>query len=357
MGKQNNDSEYQIIHQNIQCIDGNHSEFIVFVYEEKYTMNGTHFTNIYKSTFNNKYTVSNDKNAINDIKGHISYPLVYQSLVSNTVMITYLCNDVSTRNKIYWIDSDDKLRQTNHESILVSVNNTETIKYYNIIPLSIGGYILMYSVTEQIFITFIGENGRKMSEDTSDIFIEYETNNTANNGQIIELHSENVLFDTPRSETYIFITFAVFEESRDKLIGLVYYININSDNDIIYTRIGDRIELNSFANNGDISARIEPNFVCINYDKKSDMIVIGWVSNYHSFEYKPFYFKMGDTDTDTNGIFSTEWLIETSEMAMESTNGNDMNGINVSTQNNLINESVLRVIRATLNIFFMRECL
>eukprot|EP01084_Bolivina_argentea_P178520 308572_1 len=123
--RQNNNSEYNIIHQNIQCIDGNNTEFIIFVYEQKYMINNTQYTNIYKSTFNNKYIVSNDMNPINNIKGIISHPFVYQSLISNNIIITYVANHISIQYKLYSIDNNDELTQIIDEFILVSTTETK----------------------------------------------------------------------------------------------------------------------------------------------------------------------------------------------------------------------------------------
>eukprot|EP00483_Globobulimina_turgida_P008302 UN08318 len=125
----------------------------------------------------------------------------------------------------------------------------------------------------EIYILLMHENGDKIFTDT---FIGYEANNTASHGEIIEL---NQISDT---ETNVFITFDIFESKRHKLVGMVYHININT-NTFIHAIGGDMIELNSFPNidtDGDgYEDEVHPNFICVNYDTKSKMIVVGMINN------------------------------------------------------------------------------
>eukprot|EP01084_Bolivina_argentea_P162199 282299_1 len=77
-----------------------------------------------------------------------------------------------------------------------------------------------------------------------------------------------------------------FENKREILIGIVYYVNI----DIfvpIFDAISDMIELNTFPKNGGIKL----NYQCINYNKLNALIIIiGWIiiNNCHQFAYRPF---------------------------------------------------------------------
>eukprot|EP01084_Bolivina_argentea_P237797 399545_1 len=137
---------------------------------------------------------------------------------------------------------------------------------------------------DEIYTVLVNENGNKLFDD---MFIGYESNNTLTHGQIIELNKE-----ISETETYILITFSIFNGISEILVGIIYYIDIFSP---IFDGISDMIELNTFTKNG-----IKPNYQCINYNKLNDIIIIGWVNNYHEFAYKPFYFNSPSNNNNNN---------------------------------------------------------
>ena len=323
-GNLNTSRDYQVIHQNIQCIDGKNEEFIIFVYEEKYTMeNGTQFTNIFKSTFDNNYVVNHDRTPINTIKGIISHPIVLQSLQSTNIIITYIVNWQRIMSKLYLINDENQLIPFDIESVIVSIGNDGYIKYYNIIPLSIGGYIVMYCVNDMIYIVLLDDNGVYHDHEQQDIFIDKETNNTLNHGQIIELQHDDDDDDDDilsKTETFILITFVAQNDNDDnpKLYGKVYYLNFNT-NEVIWKQQGNVIEMKSFSNYVE-DGFVIPNYQCISYDNSSNMIVIGWINNHRQVEYKPFTFhpfSIQDQQTQNGIIIKTTITPNITETTLE----------------------------------------
>lgn len=195
----------------VQCLESDHHESIILVYE--------HSNNIYHSILNQKYEVSFDNEPINDIIG-ASDPFIVQSLTSPNVLISYISNrnGGAIHLKMYILNSYGTLTAIpESDSILVSVRSA--IKYYQIIPLRIGGFVVLYSTENALFLTVIDNEGNRVFEVNFDILIAKQNGNGLARGSMVELTDSSSIWSNS-GITYILVTF--MRSPNDEAFGAIY---------------------------------------------------------------------------------------------------------------------------------------